>query len=71
MGIPLSNLSTEMIAYIHKQTNGILPIVGVGGVFNAQDAQEKLDAGASLVQIYTGLIYQGPTLVKNIVENLY
>ncbi len=70
-GIPLRNLSTEMIAYIHRQTNGALPIVGVGGIFNAQDAQEKLDAGASLVQIYTGLIYQGPALVKNIIENLY
>jgi dihydroorotate dehydrogenase len=69
-GAPLRQRSTEIIRHIHEQTNGKLPIIGVGGIFNAADAQEKLEAGASLLQIYTGLVYEGPAIVKTIVEGL-
>lgn len=65
-GLPIRERSTEMIKYISEKTNKKLPIIGVGGVFTAEDALEKLDAGASLVQIYTGFIYSGPKLVKRI-----
>lgn len=65
-GKPLRERSTEIIRYIFKKTNGRLPIIGVGGIMNAEDAIEKLKAGASLVQIYTGFIYEGPLLVKRI-----
>lgn len=65
-GAPLRKRATEVIRYIHEKTNGELPIVGVGGINSAEDALEKIQAGASLVQIYTGLIYQGPTLIKKI-----
>ena len=69
-GTPLRAASTEMIRKIYQRTSGKLPIIGVGGIMSATDAQEKLDAGASLVQIYSGLIYQGPGLVKEMVNNL-
>lgn len=69
-GAPLRQRSTEMIRQIHTWTGGRLPIVGVGGVMSAADAREKLDAGASLVQIYTGLVYAGPGLVRRILEGL-
>jgi dihydroorotate dehydrogenase len=62
-GAPLMERSTAMIAAISRRTEGQLPIVGVGGVMNAQDARLKLDAGAALVQVYTGLIYAGPGMV--------
>ncbi len=65
-GKPLRERSTEIIRYIFQKTNGMLPIIGVGGIMNAEDAIEKLKAGASLVQIYTGFIYEGPQLVKRI-----
>lgn len=65
-GIPIKNRSTEIIKHIHKKTNGKLPIIGVGGIFSAEDALEKLNAGASLIQVYTGFIYQGPGLAKSI-----
>lgn len=65
-GTPLKNRATEIIRYIHQKTNGQLPIIGVGGIMSKEDAQEKLDAGASLIQIYTGFVYQGPGLIKNI-----
>jgi dihydroorotate dehydrogenase len=61
-GRPLTDRSTEIITHIHKETNGRLPIIGVGGIFTAADMCAKLDAGASLVQLYTALIYEGPTL---------
>lgn len=70
-GKPLTELSTKVIAHIHKQTGGKIPIIGVGGIHSPQDAQAKLDAGASLVQLYTGLVYQGPGLVKQIIEQLH
>ena len=69
-GAPLRAPSTQMIAEIYRLTGGKLPIVGVGGIMTPDDAAEKLDAGATLVQIYTGLIYAGPGLAKQIVEAL-
>ncbi|MCP4427327.1 MAG: quinone-dependent dihydroorotate dehydrogenase [Chloroflexi bacterium] len=69
-GRPLCQHSNEIIAYIHKQTGGQLPIIGVGGVRTADDVRAKLDAGASLVQLYTGLIYEGPDIVGRILREL-
>lgn len=65
-GKPLTKRSTEVIKYIHTKSNGSFPIIGVGGIHSAEDAIEKLNAGASLVQVYTGFIYEGPALVSNI-----
>ncbi|MFO8037426.1 MAG: quinone-dependent dihydroorotate dehydrogenase [Anaerolineales bacterium] len=67
-GKPLSERSTEMIRKITYRTAGELPIIGVGGIMSPADALEKLDAGACLVQVYTGLVYQGPGLIKRIIE---
>jgi dihydroorotate dehydrogenase len=69
-GRPLRARSTEIIRHIFKQTNGKLPIIGVGGIFSADDAWEKIAAGASLVQIYTGLVFEGPGITKKIVGGL-
>lgn len=69
-GAPLKTRSTEMIRRIAKRSGGKLPIIGVGGVETAEDAYEKICAGASLVQIYTGFIYGGPFIVKKINEGL-
>jgi len=69
-GKPLSQISTQIIAHIHQQTGGKIPIIGVGGITSPQSAKEKLDAGASLVQVYTGLIYHGPHLARKIIESL-
>ena len=65
-GKPLKDRSTEVIRYVFGKTAGKLPIIGVGGITSPEDAIEKLEAGASLVQIYTGFIYEGPALVKRI-----
>jgi len=65
-GRPLTQRSTEVIAYLHQKSNGSFPIIGVGGIHSAKDALEKLDAGASLVQLYTGFIYEGPALIGRI-----
>lgn len=65
-GRPLRARSTEVIRHLYQHTGGALPIIGVGGIFNADEAWEKITAGASLVQIYTGLIYEGPGVVKQI-----
>ncbi len=67
-GKPLTKRSTEVISYLHKKTEGKIPIIGVGGIMNGRDAKEKMDAGASLVQLYTGFIYKGPGLVKECVR---
>lgn len=67
-GAPLRQRSTEVIAYIARHTR--LPVIGVGGIMSATDAQEKLDAGAALVQVYTGLIYAGPGLIRDILNRL-
>ncbi|MFD2937931.1 quinone-dependent dihydroorotate dehydrogenase [Spirosoma flavum] len=69
-GLPLRNRATEVIRYLHQQSGGAFPIIGVGGIASAQDAQEKLGAGASLVQIYTSFIYEGPGLAKRINQAL-
>ncbi|HKJ06116.1 MAG TPA: quinone-dependent dihydroorotate dehydrogenase [Flavobacteriaceae bacterium] len=65
-GKPISKKSTEIISYLAKKSNNAFPIIGVGGIHSAKDALEKINAGASLVQIYTGFIYEGPALVKRI-----
>lgn len=69
-GLPLRQRSTEIIRWIWQQTQGTLPIIGVGGIFTAEDAWEKIIAGASLVQLYTGLVYEGPWAVRRILEGL-
>lgn len=69
-GQPLLPLSTQVISYIHKATEGRLPIIGVGGITDAASAGQIMDAGASLLQIYTGLIYEGPFLAKKITQAL-
>jgi dihydroorotate dehydrogenase len=68
-GRPLKQRSTEIIKYITQKTEGKLPIIAVGGIFTAEDAQEKIEAGAKLVQVYTGFIYQGPAIAKNICKS--
>ena len=65
-GKPLAKRSTEVIRFLSEKSNKSFPIIGVGGIHTAQDAIEKLEAGASLVQLYTGFIYEGPALVKAI-----
>jgi dihydroorotate dehydrogenase len=69
-GAPVRVRSTEIVKYIHQKTNGQLPVIASGGIFTAADAKEKLAAGASLVQVYTGFIYEGPAIVKNICHGL-
>ena len=65
-GQPLTEKSTEIIRYLHTRSGGSFPIIGVGGIMTADDAIEKIKAGASLVQLYTGFVYEGPTLIKSI-----
>ena len=69
-GKKLTSKSNEVIRFIHKNSNGSFPIIGVGGIFDAEDVIEKLECGASLVQIYTGFIYEGPSIVKKINKKL-
>lgn len=69
-GLPLKARSTEVIRHLFRQSGGKLAIIGVGGIFTAADAWEKITAGASLVQIYTGLVYEGPGIVRSIVSGL-
>jgi dihydroorotate dehydrogenase len=69
-GKPLTKKSTEIIRYIHQKTNGEIPIIGVGGIHSAADAIEKLEAGASLIQLYTGFVYEGPELIKKINQEI-
>jgi dihydroorotate dehydrogenase len=69
-GRPLRVPSTEVVRHLYKQTQGRVPIIGVGGIFSADDAWEKITAGASLVQCYTGLVYEGPGLARKIVTGL-
>jgi dihydroorotate dehydrogenase len=69
-GRPLRNRSTAMIAQLYELTNGRIPLIGVGGIFDGADAWEKITAGASLIQLYTGFIYQGPGIVRKITEGL-
>ncbi len=69
-GRPLRDRSTEVIRHLYRQSRGQLPIIGVGGIFTADDAWEKITAGASLLQVYTGLVYEGPLLTKTLVSGL-
>jgi dihydroorotate dehydrogenase len=69
-GKPLTKRSTEVIRYLSEKSNRSFPIIGVGGIHSAKDAQEKIEAGAALVQIYTGFVYEGPGLVKEILKSL-
>jgi len=69
-GAPLRHRSTEVIGYIAKATKGRLPIIGVGGITNAESAAEKLDAGATLVQLYTGMIYRGPFFAAEVARGV-
>jgi len=69
-GAPVTEKSTEVIRAFHSHLGKDIPIIGVGGIMNAQDAQDKLDAGATLVQLYTGFIYHGPPLVHSILNKI-
>lgn len=69
-GQPLRARATEVIRYLHQKSDGGLQIIGAGGIHSAADAQEKLAAGASLIQLYTGFIYEGPALVSRINRSL-
>lgn len=69
-GKPIKTRSTKMIADLYQLTGGRIPLIGVGGIFTAEDAWEKITAGASLVQLYTGFIYQGPNIAREINEGL-
>ena len=65
-GKPLTNRSTEVIRFLSEKSNKAFPIIGVGGIHSVEDAIEKIEAGADLLQIYTGFIYEGPKLIKSI-----
>ena len=69
-GKPLKDQSTAVIAYLSKKTNGTLPIIGVGGIHSKEDALEKFAAGATLIQLYTGFIYEGPPLIQSIKQGI-
>lgn len=69
-GQAIRKRSTEVIRHLHKQLSGQIPIVGVGGIASARDALEKLEAGASLIQLYTGFVYEGPSILKEIKQAL-
>lgn len=69
-GVPVRDRSTEVIRFIWQQTEGKLPIIGVGGIFTADDAWDKITAGASLIQVYTGWVYEGPWMVRRILQGL-
>ena len=69
-GAPIKQRSTEVIRFIWQETKGAIPIIGVGGIFTAADAWDKITAGASLLQVYTGWVYEGPWMVKNILTGL-
>ena len=69
-GLPVKERATAVIRFIYQETKGKLPIIGVGGIFTSQDAWEKIIAGASLLQVYTGWIYQGPWMVNEVLSGL-
>ena len=65
-GLPIKDKSTQVIKYLAQKSNKAFPIIGVGGIHSADDALDKINSGADLVQVYTGFIYEGPKLVKDI-----
>lgn len=69
-GLPLKEKSTALLKYICEKTKGKIPVIASGGIFTGQDAKEKLEAGASMVQVWTGFIYEGPGIVKKICKSL-
>ena len=69
-GKPIRERSTLIIEYIHTKTAGEIPIIASGGIFTGEDAKEKLNVGAALVQVWTGFIYEGPGIVKKICASL-
>ena len=69
-GKPLRETSTKIVRYIHQRTKGQVPVIASGGIFTGADAKEKIEAGASLVQVWTGFIYEGPGIVKQICKSL-
>ena len=69
-GKPLTQRSTDVMNYSYKKTAGTIPIIGSGGIFTGSDAEEKLNAGASLVEVWTGFIYKGPYIVRHICNQL-
>jgi dihydroorotate dehydrogenase len=69
-GAPVHKKNLELVKYVHAKSGGKLPIIGVGGIMSGEDAKEMLDAGASLVEIYSGFIYEGPGLIKKILKHL-
>ncbi len=69
-GLPLKHRSTAVVKYICEQTKGVIPVIASGGIFSAADAKEKMEAGACLVQVWTGFIYEGPAIVKKICKSL-
>ena len=69
-GKPLTKRSTEVIRFLSAKSGKAYPIIGVGGIHSAEDALEKLEAGASLIQLYTGFIYEGPELIRKINEKI-
>jgi len=69
-GLPVKDRSTEIVKYIQQKTKGQIPVIASGGIFTGTDAKEKIDAGASLVQVWTGFIYEGPAIAKNICKDI-
>ncbi|MCG8653259.1 MAG: hypothetical protein MI861_25695, partial [Pirellulales bacterium] len=69
-GAPLRDRATDVIRFIHDETGGKLPIIGVGGIMDIDSAKAKLDAGASLIQVYTGFVYGGPGFAKFLIRGL-
>ena len=65
-GKPIADKSTAIIKFLHEKSNGSIPIIGVGGIMCANDAIDKIKAGASLIQLYSGFVYSGPSIVKQI-----
>jgi len=69
-GRPIADMSTKVIAHLYKESAGSIPIIGVGGIFTPEDAYEKIKKGASLIEVYTGLVYKGPSIATNIKKGL-
>jgi dihydroorotate dehydrogenase len=69
-GKPLTERSTDLVRYIHQKTGSALPLIASGGIFTARDVRQKCSAGASLLEIWTGFIYEGPFIVKKISKDL-
>jgi len=69
-GLPLTKRATDVVKYLSERSNGQFPIIGVGGIHTGEQAKEKMNSGASLVQVYTGFIYEGPSIAKRICKAL-